>query len=180
MNPSAACGDSSPFRGVHTMRHASPERGGGREADEGGLGERKASRSCPQSTRGGQRPPNNPQGSLRIRRIRELEFMVPEFVNGTGGSKWVQAQPAGSRWVQAQPALQARIAPVRSPCICFAGAFRVTSPAFLSLSTGSRQRRPSIRKEACGFGEFGNSNLWFPNSSIEPAAASGCRLSLPG
>ena len=29
-------------------------------------------------------------------------------------------------------------------------------------------------------GEFGNSNLWFPNSSIDPAAASGCRLSLPG
>ena len=33
--------------------------------------------------------------------------------------------------------------------------------------------RPSIRKEPCGFAEFGNSNLWFPNSSIEPAAASG-------
>ena len=29
-------------------------------------------------------------------------------------------------------------------------------------------------------GEFGNFNLWFPNSSIDPAAASGCRLSLPG
>ena len=28
--------------------------------------------------------------------------------------------------------------------------------------------------------EFGNSNLWFPNSSPCPAAASGCRLSLPG
>ena len=28
--------------------------------------------------------------------------------------------------------------------------------------------------------EFGNSNLWFPNSSIEPAVATGCRLSLPG
>ena len=29
-------------------------------------------------------------------------------------------------------------------------------------------------------GEFGNSNLWFLNSSPDPAAASGCRLSLPG
>ena len=28
------------------------------------------------------------------RRIRELEFMVPEFVDRTGGSEWVQAQPA--------------------------------------------------------------------------------------
>ncbi len=27
--------------------------------------------------------------------------------------------------------------------------------------------------------EFGNLNLWFPNSSLEPAAATGCRLSLP-
>ena len=34
---------------------------------------------------------------------------------------------------------------------------------------------------AVGFSsaEFGNLNLWFPNSSIEPAAATGCRLSLP-
>ena len=28
------------------------------------------------------------------RRIRELEFMVPEFVDRTGGSNRVQAQPA--------------------------------------------------------------------------------------
>ena len=28
--------------------------------------------------------------------------------------------------------------------------------------------------------EFGNSNVWFPNSSMEPAEASACRLSLPG
>ena len=38
------------------------------------------------------------------RRIRELEFMVPEFVARTGGSNRVQAQPAGSNRVQAQPA----------------------------------------------------------------------------
>ena len=29
------------------------------------------------------------------------------------------------------------------------------------------------------FAEFGNSNLWFPNSSREPAAASGCRHGRP-
>ena len=46
----------------------------------------------------------NPQEILRIRRIRELQSMVPEFVNRTGGSNRVQAQPAGSNRVQAQPA----------------------------------------------------------------------------
>ena len=39
-------------------------------------------------------PTFNPQGTLRIRRIRELQFMVPEFVARTGGSQCVQAQPA--------------------------------------------------------------------------------------
>ena len=74
------------------MRHASPERGGGREADEGGLGEREAKRSLPQLASAV--PTLNPQGNLRIRRIRELKFMVPEFVARTGGSQCVQAQPA--------------------------------------------------------------------------------------
>ena len=40
-------------------------------------------------------------------------------------------------------------------------------------SLPSRQRRPIIRWEACGFAEFGDSNLWFPNSLPDPAAASG-------
>ena len=31
-------------------------------------------------------------------------------------------------------------------------------------SLPSRQRRPIIRWEACGFAEFGDSNLWSPNS----------------
>ena len=44
----------------------------------------------------------------------------------------------------------------------------------------SRQRRPTIRKESCGFEEFGNSNLWFPNSCREPAAASGSGHCPPG
>ena len=67
------------------MRHASPERGGGREADEGGLGEREAKRSLPQPAR------------------------------------------------------------VGSADRSFSGKSRKT-------------------------GEFGNFNLWFPNSSIDPAA----------
>ena len=37
------------------------------------------------------------------RRIRELEFMVPEFVARTGGSKWVSALPTGSKWLSALP-----------------------------------------------------------------------------
>ena len=34
---------------------------------------------------------------FETRRIRELEFMVPEFVARTGDSNRVQAQPAGGR-----------------------------------------------------------------------------------
>ena len=34
--------------------------------------------------------------------------------------------------------------------------------------SGSRQRRLIIRKESCGFEEFGNSNLWFSNSCQNP------------
>ena len=33
--------------------------------------------------------PENPEN----RRIRELQFMVPEFVARTGGSKWLSALP---------------------------------------------------------------------------------------
>ena len=62
--------------------------------------------------------------------------MVPEFVERTRGSQWMQAQPAGA-------------SPSRRAC-------------------GETEKA-----------EFGNSNVWFPNSSREPAAASGCRLSLP-
>ena len=38
------------------------------------------------------------------RRIRELEFMVPEFVDRPGGSKRVQAQPARRQQVDVGPA----------------------------------------------------------------------------
>ena len=51
------------------------------------------------------------------RRIRELEFMVPEFVARTGGSKWVSALPTGSKWLSALPTgskwVQAQPAPLR-------------------------------------------------------------------
>ena len=38
-------------------------------------------------------PTHNPQGNLRIRRIREVQSMLPEFVDRTRGSQCVQAQP---------------------------------------------------------------------------------------
>ena len=68
----------------------------------GGLGERKAITEPPQPRR--QRRLAIRRKFLRIRRIRELQFMVPEFVARTGGSKWLSALPTGSRCVQAQPA----------------------------------------------------------------------------
>ena len=37
------------------------------------------------------------------RRIRELQLMVPEFVDRTGGSKWLSALPTGSKWLRALP-----------------------------------------------------------------------------
>ena len=48
-------------------------------------------------------PTRNPQGILRIRRIRELQAMVPEFVDRIRGSKWVSALPTGSRQNRALP-----------------------------------------------------------------------------
>ena len=120
-----------------------------------------------------------PQGRVRMR-----------------GSRWVQAQPAGSKCVQAQPAGSAdqrfpqgfwksadpegfNLWPSGSspepaaatgcrPCRPAAGGCRQRRPA----AGGCRQRRLVIRRETCGFAEFGKSSLCFPNSSIEPAAAS--------
>ena len=40
---------------------------------------------------------------LEIRRIRGLEFMVPEFVARTGGSRWLSALPTGSNRNRALP-----------------------------------------------------------------------------
>ena len=100
--------------------------GGSAQPSVGVWGSVKRMRNLPQLARGGQCPPGNPQGSLRIRRhwplqfmaangrrknrrqqvgagsacpencrIRELESMVPEFVDRTGGSRWASALPTG-------------------------------------------------------------------------------------
>ena len=37
------------------------------------------------------------------RRIREVQFMLPEFVDRIGGSRWVSALPTGSKWLSALP-----------------------------------------------------------------------------
>ena len=87
--------------------------------------------------------------------------MVPEFVERIGGSEWVQAQPA--RRTNFGGGLGEREAKRSLPQPARVGS------ADMSFSGKSRKN-----------GEFGNFNLWFPNSSIDPAAASGCRLSLPG
>ena len=60
----------------------------------GAPGEREAKRSLPQPRR--QRRPTIRRKLLRIRRIRELQFMVPEFVDRMRGSKWPSALPTGS------------------------------------------------------------------------------------
>ena len=46
---------------------------------------------------------------LSPRRIREVQFMLPEFVDRIGGSRWVSALPTGSKWVQAQPARRKQV-----------------------------------------------------------------------
>ena len=60
---------------MSTQVEASPERGGGREAD----------------------------GGVQSHRIRELEFMVPEFVERIRGSRWNRALPGGGQWNRALP-----------------------------------------------------------------------------
>ena len=49
-------------------------------------------------------PTLNPQGILRIRRIRELEFKVPEFVDRTRGSQHANfGGGLGEREANAEP-----------------------------------------------------------------------------
>ena len=38
-----------------------------------------------------------------IRRLRELQFMVPEVVKRMRGSKWLSAPLTGSKWLSALP-----------------------------------------------------------------------------
>ena len=117
------------LRARRGIKKAAPERGGGREAD----------------------------GGVQSHRIRELQFMVPEFVDRmrgnrwqsalpTGGSNRMQAQPAGSRWNRALPGGGAR---------------------------------PSIRRESCGFGDLGRFNLWRP-MVVERIRGSRWNRALPG
>ena len=138
-----------------------------------------------------------PQGRVRMRGSRWVQAQP-------AGSKCVQAQPAGSAdqrfpqgfWKSAdpegfnlwpsgsspEPAAATGCRPCRPaatgcrPCRPAAGGCRQRRPA----AGGCRQRRLIIRRETCGFAEFGKSSLCFPNSSIEPAAASASRLSLAG
>ena len=83
--------------------------------------------------------------------------MGPNFVDGTGG-RWGQALPARTN---------------------FGGGLgeREAERSLPQLGAGSA--RPEFSGEARKTGEFGSFNLWLPNSSPEPAAASACRLSLP-
>ena len=54
--------------------------------------------------RGGNADRCFPGKSRKTGEIGNLNLWFPNFVDQTGGSKWVQAQPAGSNRVQAQPA----------------------------------------------------------------------------
>ena len=91
---------------------ASPERGGGCEADGGVQSHRirELESMVPEfvdRTGGSQWNRALPGMSFpeipENRRIRELEFMVPEFVDRMRGSKWQSALPTGSKWVSARP-----------------------------------------------------------------------------
>ena len=83
---------------------ASPERGGGCEAD----------------------------GGVQSHRIRELEFMVPEFVDRTGGSQWNRALPGGS----ARPSIR------RESCgFGDLGRFNLWRPMVVERMRGSRWNR---------------------------------------
>ncbi len=174
---------------------------------------------------GGQCPPVNPQEHLRIRKIREVQFMLPEFVARTGGSERQSAQPTADklRWgsggaqseAEPPPASPRRTVSARQSARNLADSKTLAAPIYggqrssigYAAASGSRHCRQqtnfggglgereakrslpqpaadsvrlSIRKEACGFAEFGKSCLCFPNSSPEPAAASGCRPCRPG
>ena len=89
---------------------------------------------------------------------------------GSGGSKGLSALPTADHQSAENPADSQT-----SAALIYGRQIRAASAA----ASGSRQRRLPIRREFCGFAEFGNFNLWFPNSSTEPAAASGCRHCRP-
>ena len=128
------------LRARRGIKKAAPEREGGREAD----------------------------GGVQSHRIRELQFMVPEFVDRmrgnrwqsalpTGGSNRMQAQPAGSRWNRALPGGGAASQSAGNPA---------DSKTLAALIYGGQ--RSSIGCAAAS------------GRRPCPAAAGGCRLSLPG
>ena len=87
-NPSVACGDSSPFRGAMGAPGRLPFQGRCGRTDMPPLK--------------GEVPAKRAEGFIP-RRIREVQSMLPEFVDRTGGSEWVSARPTGSKWVSARP-----------------------------------------------------------------------------
>ncbi len=106
--------------------------------------------------------------------------MAPEFVDRPGGSRWQSALP--TRRQQVGLGTIVFIVPRRIREVQF------MLPEFVDRTGGSKWNRalPGGSKwvwaQSClpSYEEFGKSNLCFPNSSIEPAAASGSRPCRPG
>ena len=129
---------------------------------------------------------DHPQGNLRIRRQVRQQQVAAGSANPASPERGGARSAGGG--VHAQNS-RSEASPHPSPRSCEMSAqkeqhFAVPGDKLRWGSGGARSEaepppaaagsaRPSIRKEPCGFAEFGNSNLWFPNSSIEPAAASG-------
>ena len=156
--PSAVRRRQFPFQGSLRCTYASPERGGARSAG-GGV---QITQTLAAPIYGGQRsspepaaasgsrpcrpaaPTINPQGILRIRRIRELQFMVPEFVARTGGSQWQSVLPTGSQWQSAGPTFNPqgtlRIRRIRE--------LQFMVPEFVARTGGSQcvQAQPALEK----------------------------------
>ncbi len=68
----------------------------------GGLGEREAKRSLPQTAAGSARPVISRE-FWKSEDLGRFNLWRPMVVDRMRGSKCVQAQPAGSKWVSALP-----------------------------------------------------------------------------
>ena len=111
-------------------------------------------------------PPYNPQRILRIRRTQPLQFMAAGFVCYSAAAGGTGHCPARKlRWGSGGAVGRAdgHLLP------------RILSSGYALFE--SLPQPESLR--GVSKAEFGSSNLWLPNSSIESAAAGGCRLSLP-
>ena len=106
-NPSVAFGDSSPFRRAYNDASMPPLKGevpaaravGFTFAEFEEISRSNLWRLGSCAVRR-QRRLMISRKLLEIRRIQELQSMVPEFVDRTGGSRWVQAQPARRQQVE--------------------------------------------------------------------------------